>query len=185
MMAWPTHRLFMSFLFHFFLRPQRKLPPTASHGLRSWQSEFFQDQAVDLQELANVFTIEIQNRPCRSSNTKGFGSLQIASRVPLLVKDPVTEAAMETQSLPNDVHTLRLDMNPQEVRHIACNLKSRHFKGQQPDAFIIIPGKDSNMLIETHWSAWTYTNPLFSSRRKGMSWCVWTTFIFNLHKLTL
>lgn len=92
-----------------------------------------QDQAVDLQELANVFTIEIQNNPGRNQGSKGtkaaFASLRIASRVPLLVKDPATEATMETQSLLNDVHTLRLDMNPQEVRHIACNLKSRHFKG--------------------------------------------------------
>lgn len=96
-----------------------------------------QDQAVDLQELANVFTIEIQSHPegQRNHSAKGtkvsaFASLQIASRVPLLVKDPATEATMETQSLPNDVHTLRLDLNPQEVRHIACNMKSRHFKGQ-------------------------------------------------------
>ena len=94
------------------------------------------DQAVDLQELANVFTIEIQSHPegQRNHSAKGtkvsaFASLQIASRVPLLVKDPATEATMETQSLPNDVHTLRLDLNPQEVRHIACNMKSRHFKG--------------------------------------------------------
>ena len=80
----------------------------------------------------NVFTIEIQNLPEQIQKvTRGSATsrLQIASRVPLLVKDPATDLVMETQPLHNDVHTLRLDMNPKEVRHISCDMKSRHFKG--------------------------------------------------------
>ena len=88
-----------------------------------------QDAAVDLEELTNSLTIEFQNLENSWKGTKqAFTSLQIASRVPLLVKDP-GGTILETQSLPNDVHTLRLDLNPGEVRHIACNMKSRHFKG--------------------------------------------------------
>ncbi|CAE7258234.1 ADL1 [Symbiodinium sp. CCMP2456] len=88
-----------------------------------------EDAPVDLEELTNSLTIEFQNLENSWKGTKqAFTSLQIASRVPLLVKDP-GGMALETQSLPNDVHTLRLDLNPGEVRHIACNMKSRHFKG--------------------------------------------------------
>lgn len=88
-----------------------------------------EDAPVDLEELTNSLTIEFQNLENSWKGTKqAFTSLQIASRVPLLVKDP-GGTVLETQSLPNDVHTLRLDLNPGEVRHIACNMKSRHFKG--------------------------------------------------------
>eukprot|EP00913_Durusdinium_trenchii_P012415 g11655.t1 len=92
------------------------------------------DQAVDLEELMNVFTIEIQKQPEQIHKvTRGSATsrLQLASRVPLLVKDPATDLTMQTQPLPNDVHTLRLDMNPKEVRHITCDMKSRHFKGSE------------------------------------------------------
>ena len=75
----------------------------------------------------NALTVEIQNLETRRGN-QSFTSLQIASRVPLLVKDP-DGISMETQCLPNDVHTLRLDLSPKEVRHIAYNMKSRHLKG--------------------------------------------------------
>ncbi|CAJ1434726.1 unnamed protein product [Effrenium voratum] len=104
------------------LRPVEELVNTSSN-----LPFVHKDQDADLDELMNALTVEIQNLETRRGN-QSFTSLQIASRVPLLVKDP-DGISMETQCLPNDVHTLRLDLSPKEVRHIAYNMKSRHLKG--------------------------------------------------------
>lgn len=93
-------------------------------------------QAVDLQELTNILTLDMQLRemPWKGTNkSPGFVSLQLASRVPLRVRNTKhLGGVFETEPMPeNDLHVLRMDLHVGEVRQIGYNMESRFFKGSQ------------------------------------------------------
>jgi len=90
------------------------------------------EKEVDLEEITNILTLDLQYRKGAASKLPGFASLQISARVPLTLKDPAGEgegAIFNTESLRgSDLHTVRVDLEPGEVRQVAYNLGSRHFK---------------------------------------------------------
>lgn len=91
---------------------------------------FQKGSEMDLQELSSLLTIDLERMNSFRGNEKrpGIISLQIASRVPLTVKDPIHGASMESRLLEsNDVYALRMDLNSGEVRHIDFNLGSNSF----------------------------------------------------------
>ncbi|CAE8592110.1 unnamed protein product, partial [Polarella glacialis] len=78
-----------------------------------------QSSALDLEELCNILTLDLEQRemPWKGTvKTPGFTSVQLASRLPLLIKDPAAEGGpviMESELLPaNDLHMIRLDIQP-------------------------------------------------------------------------
>eukprot|EP00931_Biecheleriopsis_adriatica_P042400 TRINITY_DN24165_c0_g1_i1.p1 TRINITY_DN24165_c0_g1~~TRINITY_DN24165_c0_g1_i1.p1 ORF type:complete len:1319 (+),score=355.91 TRINITY_DN24165_c0_g1_i1:46-4002(+) len=112
-----------------FRRPKESLLNTSS-ALPFSHS----DQTVDLQELTDILTLDFSRieMPWKATSGRpGFTSIQLASRVPLIVRDSSQPGAVvETEVVPgNDLHMLRLDLQPGEVRQIAYNLGSRHFRG--------------------------------------------------------
>jgi len=92
------------------------------------------DQGVDLQELANVLTLDLERRefPFKGSVKRpGFLSLQLTSRVPVVVRDPVATTGLtevESERLAADLHMIRLDLQPGEVRQVAYSMDGADFR---------------------------------------------------------
>lgn len=96
------------------------------------------DQVSDLEELAKVLTLDLERRERVVKGTvkrPGFLSLQVASRVPLAVRDPTTMTEVkpaESEYLPDsDLHVMRLDLFPSEVRQVAFALDGPGFRSSQ------------------------------------------------------
>lgn len=90
------------------------------------------DQSLDLEELSHVFTLDLERIEYNfkdSVKRPGFLSLQLTSRLPLLVTDPFSDGRkMEGERLDQDLHTLRLDLQNGEVRHVSFSLDNHDFK---------------------------------------------------------
>ncbi|CAK0839497.1 unnamed protein product [Prorocentrum cordatum] len=115
-----------------FRRPQEGLVNNTSGVCFSHE-----DQALDLAELGSILTLDLERRSS-DSRTCGshvpFLSIQVASRVPLLVRDPVSPEKEVFQSEPmqkNDLHMLRIDLRPGEVRQVAYDLNDADFKASK------------------------------------------------------
>lgn len=109
-----------------FRRPREGLVNTASE-LPFGRAE----QSFDLAKLSDLFTIDVERYEYPFKGTAkrpGFTSLQLASRVPLVVRDPIGEERMKSEPLANDVHVMRLDLQPGEIRQVAYTLDSSEFR---------------------------------------------------------
>eukprot|EP00427_Karlodinium_veneficum_P032366 CAMPEP_0169194860 /NCGR_PEP_ID=MMETSP1016-20121227/6912_1 /TAXON_ID=342587 /ORGANISM="Karlodinium micrum, Strain CCMP2283" /LENGTH=1265 /DNA_ID=CAMNT_0009271373 /DNA_START=307 /DNA_END=4104 /DNA_ORIENTATION=+ len=109
-----------------FRRPQESLLDTSSI-----LPFMHKEQSDDLSELSNVLTLDLERReqPFKESTKRpGFMSLQLCSRMPLTVSDPVAGLKLDSEKLVNDVHAIRLDLQPGEVRHVAYALDNSDFR---------------------------------------------------------
>eukprot|EP00929_Paragymnodinium_shiwhaense_P007170 TRINITY_DN11110_c0_g1_i2.p1 TRINITY_DN11110_c0_g1~~TRINITY_DN11110_c0_g1_i2.p1 ORF type:complete len:1366 (-),score=363.37 TRINITY_DN11110_c0_g1_i2:286-4383(-) len=92
------------------------------------------DKGMDLAELSDLLTIDLERYEFPFKGTvkrPGFTSLQIASRVPLIVRDPLAHgeqrSRLKSERLENDVHVIRLDLQPGEVRQMTYRLDDAEF----------------------------------------------------------
>ena len=95
-------------------------------------------QSQDLAEIADILTLDIERRESiirGTAKSPGYLSLQIASRTPLVVRDPTVDAdgaggaggakVASERVAGGDVHALRVDLKEGEVRQIAFGLTSK------------------------------------------------------------
>lgn len=96
------------------------------------------DQGQELQDLADILTLDIERHEATYKGTvkmPGFCSLQVASRVPLIAKNPLStdesgrSGRCEAERLPgNGLYVMRLDFRPGEVRQLSMGLNSTAFR---------------------------------------------------------
>jgi hypothetical protein len=99
------------------------------------------EQGFDLEELTSILTLDLERRDPLTRGTDkrpGFLSLQFASRVPLVVRDPVGadlgiggKGVREVRSerlCANDLHVIRLDLAAGEVRQLSFGLAEDDFR---------------------------------------------------------